>query len=132
MGFAAPHDNWSRTGLAQAGAAMCREAQIPESVRLVLFVTDGVSDQVGHEWMEALCRAHAADPQALADALAAAAEADEEGYRDDATGIALAAAPASAAPGQSPGLARFRGGPPSARGAPAGARCCSGWRIEIS
>ncbi|MFE9250940.1 hypothetical protein [Streptomyces sp. NPDC007088] len=84
------HDNWSRTGLAQAGAAMCREAQIPEAVRVVLLVTDGISDQVGHERMEALCRAHAADPQALADALAAATEADAEGYRDDATVIVLA------------------------------------------
>lgn len=93
------HDNWSRTGLAQAGAAMCREAQIPAAVRLVLLVTDGVSDQVGHEWMEALCRAHAAEPQALADALVAAVEADAEGYRDDATVIVLAYAPASAGPG---------------------------------
>jgi serine/threonine protein phosphatase PrpC len=77
---------------------MCREAQIPEAVRLVLLLSDGVSDQVGHARMEALCRVHAADPQALADALAAA-EADDEGYRDDATVIALAAAPASPAPG---------------------------------
>jgi serine/threonine protein phosphatase PrpC len=92
--LAAAHDNWSRTGLAQAGAAMCREAQIPEAVRLVLLLSDGVSDQVGHARMEALCRAHAADPQALADVLAAAAEADEKGYRDDATVIALAASPA--------------------------------------
>ncbi|MET9779363.1 hypothetical protein ABZ023_34860, partial [Streptomyces sp. NPDC006367] len=91
--IAAAHDNWSRTGLAQAGAAMCREAQIPEAVRLVLLVTDGVSDQMGHERMEALCRAHAADPQTLADALAAAAEADAKGYRDDATVIVMAAAP---------------------------------------
>lgn len=92
--FAEQHDNWSRTGLAQAGAAMCREAQIPEAVRLVLIVSDGVSDQVGHARMEALCRAHAADPQALADALTSAAEADAEGYRDDATVIVLAYVPA--------------------------------------
>ncbi|MCQ1582422.1 SpoIIE family protein phosphatase [Streptomyces parvus] len=92
--LAQQHDNWARTGLAQAGAAMCREAQIPEAVRLVLLVTDGVSDQVGHEQMEALCRAHAAEPQALADALTAAAQADEEGYRDDATVIVMAYVPA--------------------------------------
>lgn len=93
------HDNWSRTGLAQAGAAMCREVQIPETVHLVLIVSDGVSDQVGHERMEALCRAHAADPQALADALAAAAEADAKGYRDDATVIVMAYVPALTGPG---------------------------------
>lgn len=96
--LAATHDNWSRTGLAQAGAAMCRETQIPESVRLVLLVTDGVSDQVGHELMEALCRTHAADPQTLADALTAAAETDEDGYRDDATVIAIAATPVPPGP----------------------------------
>ncbi|WP_331753821.1 hypothetical protein [Streptomyces sp. NBC_00826] len=96
--LAAPHDNWSRTGLAQAGAAMCREAQIPEAVRLVLLVTDSVSDQAGHARMEMLCRAHATDPQALADALTAAAQADEEGYRDDATVIAMTAAPVSPGP----------------------------------
>ncbi|MFF8618268.1 hypothetical protein [Streptomyces sp. NPDC015350] len=93
------HDNWARTGLAQAGAAMCREVQIPEAVRLVLLVTDGISDQVSHERMEALCRAHAADPQVLADALAAAAEADEEGYRDDATVIVMTTVPALPGPG---------------------------------
>lgn len=78
---------------------MCREVQIPETVRLVLIVSDGVSDQVGHERMEALCRAHAAEPQALADALAAAAEADARGYRDDATVIVMAYVLAPAGPG---------------------------------
>jgi serine/threonine protein phosphatase PrpC len=94
------HVNWSRTGLAQAGAFMCRETQIPESVRLVLLVSDGVSYQVGHELMEALRWEHESDPQALAEALTAAAESDEEGYRDDATVIALAGTPVS------PGLDR--------------------------
>ena len=36
-----------------------------------------------------LCRVHGGDPQALAEALVAAAEEDGEGYRDDATVIAL-------------------------------------------
>ncbi|MCZ1012112.1 hypothetical protein [Streptomyces lydicus] len=87
--IAEDHDNWSRTGLAQAGAAMCRETQIPEHVRLVLLVTDGIADQVNQETMEALCRAHETDPQALADALTAAAETDTDGCRDDATVVAL-------------------------------------------
>ncbi|WP_349239254.1 hypothetical protein [Streptomyces sp. CC224B] len=48
-------------------------------------MSDGVSDQVDTETWEALCRRHATAPQALADALVAAAEEDVEGYRDDAT-----------------------------------------------
>ncbi|MFJ5680729.1 hypothetical protein [Streptomyces sp. NPDC093097] len=35
--------------------------------------------------MEELCRAHQDDPQALAEALVAAAEKMPHGYRDDAT-----------------------------------------------
>nr|WP_282791014.1 SpoIIE family protein phosphatase [Streptomyces sp. CC224B] len=50
-----------------------------------MLVSDGVSDQVDTETWEALCRRHATAPQALADALVAAAEEDVEGYRDDAT-----------------------------------------------
>ncbi|WP_199883431.1 hypothetical protein [Streptomyces sp. CB01580] len=72
-------------------------------------MTDDVSDQVGHELMEALCRTHAADPQALAHALTAAAEAAEEGYRDDATVIAMAGAPVSPRPGKPRGLIGLRG-----------------------
>lgn len=89
--IAEQHDNWSRTGAAQAVSAMCREVQIPEAVHLILLVSDGVSDRVGHERMEAPCRAHAANPQTLTTAA--------EGYRDDATVIALAAAPTSHVPG---------------------------------
>ncbi|WP_371801536.1 SpoIIE family protein phosphatase (plasmid) [Streptomyces sp. NBC_01732] len=83
------HDNWSRLGLAQASAATCRQVQIPEEVRLVLLVSDGVSDQVDTETWTALCRAHQDTPQDLADALVAAAREDCEGYRDDCTVIAL-------------------------------------------
>ncbi|WP_208105501.1 PP2C family serine/threonine-protein phosphatase [Streptomyces sp. GC420] len=83
------HDNWSRLGLAQAGAATCRQVQIPSEIQLVLLVSDGISDQVPPEVLARLCREHAADPQLLADALAAAAAEDESGYRDDATVIVL-------------------------------------------
>ncbi|GLV87970.1 hypothetical protein Slala03_76590 [Streptomyces lavendulae subsp. lavendulae] len=84
------HDNWSRLGLAQASAATCRQVRIPEAeVRLVLLVSDGVSDQVDLETWTTLCRSHQDDPQALADALVAAVVADCEGYRDDCTVIAL-------------------------------------------
>ncbi|MFI7396225.1 SpoIIE family protein phosphatase [Streptomyces tendae] len=79
----------SRLGLAQASAATCRQVQIPEEVRLVLLVSDGVSDQVDTATWTALCRAHQDAPQDLADALVAAAEEDCEDYRDDCTVIAL-------------------------------------------
>lgn len=86
---AVKHDNWSRLGLAQAGAATCRQVQIPSEVPLVLLMSDGVSDQVPPEKLARLCQEHATAPQLLADSLVAAATEDESGYRDDATVIAL-------------------------------------------
>jgi serine/threonine protein phosphatase PrpC len=83
-------DNWARLGLAQATEMTCRQLEIPEEIPLVVLVSDGVSDQVSMETAEALCREHADDPQALADALVAAAEEDEDGYRDDATAVVIA------------------------------------------
>ncbi|MGW3091579.1 hypothetical protein [Streptomyces sp. NPDC001108] len=87
-------DNWARLGLAQATEMTCRQLEIPEDVPLVLLVSDGVSDQVDQETAEALCREHFDAPQALADALVAAAEGEDdpetgELYRDDATAIVL-------------------------------------------
>lgn len=82
-------DNWSLLGLAQASAATCRQLQIPAEIPLVLLTSDGVHDQVDKETVEDLCRAHADDPQALADALVHAAITDEDGYRDDATAIVI-------------------------------------------
>lgn len=87
--IAEQHDNWARLGLEQASAATCRQVEVEEGVRLVLLMTDGVSDQVDHEVMETLCRRHGGNPQALADALVAAAEEDEDGYRDDATVVVI-------------------------------------------
>ncbi|RZU46125.1 stage II sporulation protein E [Streptomyces sp. BK022] len=83
------HDAWARLGLAQASAATCREAQLPDDVTLVLLCSDGVSDQVDQATWRELCATHADDPQAMADALVAAATADEEGYRDNATVVVL-------------------------------------------
>ncbi|MFI5987724.1 SpoIIE family protein phosphatase [Streptomyces sp. NPDC051555] len=83
------HDNWSRLGLSQAGPATCRQVEIPENIKLILLVSDGISDQVDAQTMETLCRRHEADPQALADALVAAVKEDGDGYRDDATVIAM-------------------------------------------
>lgn len=84
------HGAWARLGLAQATAATCRQAEIPATAQLVLLCSDGISDQVPAETWPALCREHASDPQALADALVAAAEADADGYRDDATAVVIA------------------------------------------
>ncbi|MYT77478.1 MULTISPECIES: hypothetical protein [unclassified Streptomyces] len=63
-------------------------------VPLVLLVSDGVSDQVGLDDMAALCREHPQAPQALADALVAAARptVDQESgrpTRDDASVVVL-------------------------------------------
>ncbi|MGW1468461.1 SpoIIE family protein phosphatase [Streptomyces sp. NPDC002308] len=87
-------DNWPRLGLAQATEMTCRQLEIPEDVPVVLLVSDGISDQVDAETAEALCREHAGRPQALADALVAAAEDEVDGesgerYRDDATVVVL-------------------------------------------
>ncbi|GGZ23588.1 hypothetical protein GCM10010387_15980 [Streptomyces inusitatus] len=87
-------DNWARLGLSQATEMTCRQVEIPEDIPLVIIYSDGVSDQVTPETAEELCREHADDPQALADALVAAAEGENdkdtgEFYRDDATVIVL-------------------------------------------
>ncbi|KUF17470.1 hypothetical protein AT728_16340 [Streptomyces silvensis] len=87
-------DNWALLGLAQATEMTCRQLQIPEEVPLVLLVSDGISDQVDQESAEALCRTHFDAPQALAEALVAAAEGEVEEdtgvlYRDDATVVVL-------------------------------------------
>jgi hypothetical protein len=94
LDVAEDQDNWSRLGLAQATEMTCRQLEIPEDVPVVLLVSDGISDQVDQETAEALCRKHSTDPQALADALAAAAQPEidpETGelYRDDATVVVL-------------------------------------------
>ncbi|MCX4681680.1 hypothetical protein OG413_41500 [Streptomyces sp. NBC_01433] len=41
------------------------------------------------ETAEELCREYGSDPQALADALTSAAEADDDGYSNDATAVVL-------------------------------------------
>ncbi|MFH8610578.1 hypothetical protein ACH4D5_24170 [Streptomyces sp. NPDC018029] len=92
--IAETQDNWSRLGLAQAREMTCRQLEIPGDVPVVLLVSDRISDQVDLEAAEALCREHVDAPQALADALVAAAggEVEEdtgELYRDDETVVIL-------------------------------------------
>ncbi|MFJ2818313.1 hypothetical protein [Streptomyces sp. NPDC087294] len=87
LDIARQHDNWLRTSLARATVGTTYTASIPD--RLVIITSDGVHDQIPTDRMETLVREHADDPQALADALVAAAQPDETGYRDDATAIVI-------------------------------------------
>ncbi|MFF1416550.1 hypothetical protein [Streptomyces sp. NPDC058280] len=84
---AAHHDAWVRVSLSQATVATVGEVGIDD--HLILLTSDGIHDQIEHTALEALVREHAADPQALADALVAAAEPNGDGYRDDATVVVI-------------------------------------------
>ncbi|GGZ55905.1 hypothetical protein GCM10010387_57530 [Streptomyces inusitatus] len=54
---------------------------------LLMLLSDGADP--GRETLEALAREYAADPQALANALVAAAGPDADGQRDDATAVVI-------------------------------------------
>ncbi|MFD8609766.1 hypothetical protein [Streptomyces sp. NPDC059631] len=56
---------------------------------VLVLTSDGVHDQVRPDVIEALVREHHTDPQALADALVAAAGPNAQGYRDDATAVVV-------------------------------------------
>lgn len=56
---------------------------------LLILTSDGVHDQVPADGIENLVREHHDDPQALADALVAAAKPVSAEYRDDATAVVL-------------------------------------------
>ncbi|MFJ6214989.1 PP2C family protein-serine/threonine phosphatase [Streptomyces sp. NPDC092296] len=81
--------NFVGVTLGTAVPATVPYVSVPAGGMLVL-TSDGVHDQVEPEELERLVRTHA-DPQALAEALVAAAEAGPDGARDDATAIVLAA-----------------------------------------
>ncbi|MEU9888035.1 hypothetical protein [Sphaerisporangium sp. NPDC051011] len=85
--LAEDHDNWLRTSLSLAVVATVYTVEIPDP--LVILTSDGVHDSVPHEELIALVRKYQHEPQALADALVAAAQPDEDGYRDDATAVVL-------------------------------------------
>ncbi|MFJ9260477.1 hypothetical protein ACIRP4_09435 [Streptomyces bacillaris] len=89
--IAAHYDDWVRVSLHSATVATVGEVDIPDSV--VILLSDGVHDQVAMSVMEDLAREHHRDPQALATALVAAAQADESGYRDDATAVVISLEP---------------------------------------
>ncbi|MFJ9979676.1 hypothetical protein [Streptomyces cyaneofuscatus] len=81
------YDDWVRVSLHSATVATVGEVDVPDKVLLLL--SDGAHDQVPADVMEDLAREHHHDPQALANAIVAAARADESGYRDDATAIVI-------------------------------------------
>ncbi|MEV8395938.1 MULTISPECIES: SpoIIE family protein phosphatase [unclassified Streptomyces] len=86
--LAEAHDNWIRTSLGRSSIATVHQAEIAGDAMVVL-TSDGVHDHVPHSEMEALIRGHDGAPQALADAIVAAARPNAEGYRDDATVVVL-------------------------------------------
>ncbi|MEU1813515.1 PP2C family protein-serine/threonine phosphatase [Micromonospora aurantiaca (nom. illeg.)] len=94
---AATHDHWLRLGISGATPATVAEVTGLDVNRptlgvgqLVLLTSDGVHDQIEHDVLVELVRAHAAVPQSLADALVATARPDHQGYRDDATAVVVA------------------------------------------
>lgn len=88
------HDHWLLVGLRGATAATVRQVWIPDYDQdlvagdRVLLTSDGVHDAIRHDDLVRLVEAHQ-DPQALAEAIVNAVEADGDGYRDDATVVVL-------------------------------------------
>lgn len=82
------HNNWSVTTLCHATIATIRQVQIPAG-HTVILTSDGVHDAITRDRLAGIVREHAHDPQALADALVAAPETDQDGFRDDATALIL-------------------------------------------
>ncbi|QDY77530.1 PP2C family serine/threonine-protein phosphatase [Streptomyces qinzhouensis] len=80
-------DDYARAALGRSSIATVPLCQITDA--LVVLTSDGVHGQMPHDTLEALVRAHETDPQALADAIVAAARADATGYRDDATAAVI-------------------------------------------
>ncbi|WKU03772.1 hypothetical protein [Micromonospora sp. HUAS LYJ1] len=93
---AASQDHWLRLSLAEATPVTVAEVRALDADdtlltegHLLLLTSDGVHQ--GGVPLAALTRLHAKDPQRLADVLVAAAQARDDGYRDDATVVVIAA-----------------------------------------
>jgi serine/threonine protein phosphatase PrpC len=82
------YDSWIRVSLSTATPTTVALSEVPAG-ELVLLVSDGL-DETPIDELEALVRQHQDDPQALVDAIVAAARVSEDGYRDDATAVVLA------------------------------------------
>ncbi|WP_327230826.1 hypothetical protein [Streptomyces murinus] len=85
--IAEQYDHWVRVSLHSATVASTREIEVSDP--LVILTSDGVHDQIDPAVLEQLVADHHEDPQRLAEALVAAAQEDELGYRDDATVVVL-------------------------------------------
>ncbi|WP_394622439.1 hypothetical protein JNUCC0626_49775 (plasmid) [Lentzea sp. JNUCC 0626] len=85
--LAVHHDNWIRVSLSTAMVHSVAVSEIPGG-ETVLLVSDGL-DLLSREELAALLREHPEDPQAVADAIVAAARPDEKGSRDDTTAVVL-------------------------------------------
>ncbi|WNI16632.1 hypothetical protein [Actinacidiphila sp. ITFR-21] len=75
------HD-WITTSLPEATPANVLSVTCHDP--LIILASDG-TDCIPNEEFAAIVREHADDPQALADAITAAAREDDKGYRDDTT-----------------------------------------------
>ena len=85
------HEDWIRASLGRSTINTVHQAHITD--RLILLTSDGVHKQITHERLAELVREHADDPQVLADAVVAEPQADQDGYRDDATVIVILRTP---------------------------------------
>ena len=81
------HDNWVRLSLTNATATTVALSEAPAD-QLLLLVSDGL-DSVPVDELEQLVTRYEDQPRQLADAIVAAARADADGYRDDATAVVL-------------------------------------------
>lgn len=80
------HNDWIVTSLSAATPATV--LTVTGNDPLIILATDG-TDCIPADELAAIVREHADDPQALADAIVAAAREDAAGYRDDVTVVVL-------------------------------------------
>ncbi|GAA2264770.1 hypothetical protein GCM10010232_66180 [Streptomyces amakusaensis] len=85
------HNNWIRTSLALATPTSVAEAETkaPSGTRVLLLMSDGITDQVKRRTIKHLTKRYATHPKKLAKKLVAAAENRPSGRRDDATVIVV-------------------------------------------
>lgn len=80
-------DDYPRATLGRCSIATVPLCQVYD--RLLILTSDGAHGQTTHDTLTSLVREHVDNPQALANAIVAAARGDADGYRDDATCVVL-------------------------------------------
>lgn len=83
----AAHDDWIRTSLGRSSVNTVHQAVVHD--RLIVLTSDGVHKQITDQRLAEIVHEHAEDPEALVAAIVGAPVADADGYRDDATAIAI-------------------------------------------